>query len=240
MHVFKLFDFKEKPSYKDYKMRYTKNFCNRKIFWQKCTWVVLGTIFILFYKLSIKNRENLPIGRFIVAANHTCYFDPFICSYITWKPLAYMAKKELFEKNYLSSLILDELAAFAVNRESLEISTIKTVKEIFKTPNWSLGIFPEGGIRRNKEFSKITKGFAVIAQMVKCDILPIGITGLESYNWNPFKKKKIQVSIGELISYKKSTDEILEEWIQQVAEMNNYTIVKEQVPDDSKVKAECV
>lgn len=214
----------KKETHRKYNMRYAKDFCERKIFWQKCSWVVLLIVFFLFYKLKITGRETIPDKKLIVAPNHICYFDPFLVSYATWKPLAYMAKKELFEKNWLGATMLDELAAFAVNRENLEISTMKTVKEVFKTKDWSLGIFPEGGIRKNKTIGKITKGFAVIAKAAKCDILPVAIIGLEKYNWNPFKKVPVNVTIGTPISYELELDEIIEQWRQQITSMNGYTL----------------
>lgn len=216
----------KKEIHRNYNRRYVKDFCTRKIFWQKCSWMLVVIVFFLFYKLKIKNRETIPQNRFIVAPNHICYFDPFVVAYAVGKPVAYMAKKELFEKNRLASLILDELAAFAVNRENLEISTMKTVKEIFKTKNWSLGIFPEGGIRKSKTIGKVTKGFAVIAKTAKCDILPVSIFGIEKYNWNPFKKCVVEVSIGSPISYELELEQITQQWREQITSMNGYTLAK--------------
>ena len=215
----------ENQVHRKYNMRYAKDFCERKIFWQKISWVVLLIVFCFFYKLKINGRETIPKTRFIVAPNHVCYFDPFLVAYATQKPLAYMAKKELFESSRLGALMLDELAAFAVNREQLEISTMKTVKEVFKTKDWSLGIFPEGGIRKTKSIGKITKGFAVIAKAAKCDILPVAIVGLEQYNWNPLKKKSVDVTIGTPISHELEIDEIVEQWRRQITDMNGYTLI---------------
>ena len=115
---------------------------------------------------------------------------------------------------------MDWLGAFSVNREKLEASTIKTVKELPKT-NWLLGIFPQGGIRKNKTIENINKGFAVIAKAAKWDIVPISIVGCEQYNWIPFKSKVI-VTIGKPISYQLPEDELITNWSTQVAEMCNY------------------
>ena len=98
------------------------------------------------------------------------------------------------------AFLIDGLGAFAVNREKLEVSTIKTTINVFKTNKWKLGIFPQGGIRKNKKIEKINKGVAVIAKQMKTDILPISITGCEKYNWIPFKGE-IVVSIKKPISH---------------------------------------
>lgn len=193
----------------------------RRFFQYLWIYLIGVPLFYIFYRIEVQGRENIPRGeRFIVAANHISYLDPFIVSYAVKKPVAYMAKKELFEESLLQTLCMDWLGAFAVNREKLEVSTIKTVKEVYKS-SWMLGIFPEGGIRKNKTIEKINKGFAVISKAAKWDILPVSITGCEKYNWIPFKGKII-VKIGRPISHKMSQDEIMEHWGCEVAKMSGY------------------
>ena len=196
----------------------------RRCFQQLWIYLIGVPLFHIFYRIKIYGRENIPEGaRFIVAANHISYLDPFIVSYAVKKPVAYMAKKELFEESLLQTLCMDWLGAFAVNREKLEVSTLKTVKEVYKS-SWMLGIFPQGGIRKNKTIEKINKGFAVISKAAKWDILPVSITGCEKYNWIPFKGKMI-VKIGKPVSYKLTQEEIIDEWGHQISEMCGYQFV---------------
>lgn len=193
----------------------------RRFFQYMWIYLICVPLFHIFYRIEVHGRKNIPKGeRFIVAANHISYLDPFIVSYAVQKPVAYMAKKELFEESKFQTLCMDWLGAFAVNREKLEVSTIKTVKEVYKS-SWMLGIFPEGGIHKNKTIEKINKGFAVISKAARWDILPVSITGCEKYNWIPFKGKLI-VKIGKPISHKLSQDEIIECWGMEVAEMSGY------------------
>ncbi len=206
----------------NYTKREAKDFTfTKRLFQLWAIYCVIWPILKIFYRVEIKGRENVPKDRkFVCSANHISYFDPFLTAWATGKSLAYMAKKELFETQPMASM-LDFLAAFAVNREKLEVSTIRTVKEIHKTKNWLLGIFPEGGIRRNRKIEKINKGFAAIAKASKVDVLPIAITGCEEYNWIPFKAKVV-VEIGEPISHELEIDEIIEKWGKEVARMANY------------------
>lgn len=200
---------------------------NKYRFQQFARFVLLKLVLPLFYKIEYVGRENIPTDRnFIVAGNHISYFDPVLAGEVVNQPLAYMGKKELFEKP-IAATIMDGLGCFAVNREKLEVSTIKTALNIFKTDHWRLGIFPQGGIRKNRKIEKVNKGFAVIARQVKTDILPFGITGCEEYNWIPFKGK-IKIQIGELISYDQDVDKIIDEWGQKVAQITGYTYVKEE------------
>lgn len=207
----------------NYTSRKVSDFSQDKLEFQKFgRWLVIRVFARLFYKIEYTGKENIPKDkRFIVAPNHISYFDPFLIGEATDLPIAFMGKKELFEVNELLSKTLDRLACFAVNREKLEVSTIKTALNIFKTDKWFLGIFPQGGIRRNKKIEKINKGFAVLAKQVQTDILPIGITGCEKYNWIPFRGK-IKVSVGEIISHNQEYEDIIDEWGRKTAALAGY------------------
>ena len=219
---------------KNYTKREVSDFTENKYRFQLFgRWLVPNTLMPIFYKMEYIGRENIPKDRnFIVAPNHISYFDPFIAGEAVRQPIAFMGKKELFE-NPILAFLLDGLACFAVNREKLEVSTIKTALNIFKTERWRLGIFPQGGIRRTKRIENINKGFAVIAKQMKTDILPIGITGCEEYNWIPFKGK-IKVAIGEVISYNQEIEEIIDEWSYKISNLTNYTLVKDEQNNKEK------
>jgi 1-acyl-sn-glycerol-3-phosphate acyltransferase len=224
---------------KNYSKRDVSDFTENKYRFQLfARFVVLKLVLPLFYKIDYLGRENIPTDRnFIVAGNHISYFDPVLAGEIVNQPLAYMGKIELFEKPLMAA-ICDGLGCFAVNREKLEVSTIKTALNIFKTDRWRLGIFPQGGIRRNRKIEKINKGFAAIAKQMKTDILPLGITGCEEYNWNPFKRKHIKVILGKPVSYNQELNEIFDEWGQKVAELTGYTYVPETEEEKETAKTQ--
>lgn len=225
---------KEKQK-KNYTKRDVSDFTENKYKFQLfARFVVLKLVLPIFYKIEYIGRENIPTDRnFIVAGNHISYFDPVLAGEVVNQPLAYMGKIELFEKPIMAA-ICDGLGCFAVNREKLEVSTIKTALNIFKTDRWRLGIFPQGGIRRNGKIEKINKGFAAIAKQMKTDILPLGIVGCEEYNWNPFKRKTIKAMLGEPISYNQELDEIFDEWGNKVAALTGYEYVKEVNSEEAK------
>lgn len=216
---------KKQDKKKNYTKREVSDFTEGKLKFQKFgRWLVPRTILPLFYKIEYLGLENIPQDKnFIVAPNHISYLDPFLVGEAVKKPISFMGKKELFENDILAFL-LDGLACFAVNREKLEVSTIKTAINVFKTNKWMLGIFPQGGIRRNRKIEKINKGFAVIAKQMKTDILPVAITGCEKYNWIPFIGK-IKICVGECVSFNQEYDQIIDEWGKKVADMIDYTYV---------------
>ena len=154
-------------------------------------------------------REELKDKKFIVAGNHISAIDPFLVPHAIRKPVAFMAKKELFE-GFWSRLYMDFLGAFAVDRDKLGVSTIKTALSI-KNTNWTLGFFPQGTRQQKEEFSNITRGFATLAKATKCDILPVAIIGADEKSRHPFKSKII-LKIGKLIPYSNNIDEMVDQW----------------------------
>ena len=206
----------------NYTKRNKKDFNNLKYIFQ-----IVGRFFIakilfrLYYKIDFYGRENIPKDRnFIIAPNHISYLVPILATEAVNQPVAYMGKIELFNNKYFAKL-LDSLACFAVNREKPEVSSIKTALTVLKTNRWRLGIFPQGGIKRNKKIEFINKGFAILAKQTKTDILPVAITGCESEEIHLFKGR-IKVFIGEPISYNQDIEDIIEEWGKKVAQMVDY------------------
>ncbi len=205
---------------KNYARKYAKDLNIWTRLYQYYAVFLFHLIFGIFYRIKYEGRNNIPKDRnVIIAANHISYFDPLLVTAASGIRVAYMAKKELFENKWLGKNI-DRLGAFAVNREKVEVSTIKSALDVFKA-KWSLGIFPQGGIRRNKAIEHVNKGFIAFAKMSKVDIIPMGITGCEEYNWMPLRGK-IEVKIGRAISYELSEEEIIKEWSKQICELTGY------------------
>lgn len=174
----------------------------------------------LIYKLEVQGLENVPKDNgYIVAPNHLSTNDPPMIASVLPRPVAYMAKKELF-KNPFMRWWLNWLGSFAVDRENLSVSTIRTVLTIKKT-DWVFGIFPQGTRQEPGKISNITKGFATLAKKTKCGILPIGIIGSNESRHIPFTGK-IVIKIGEMIPYSDNIDEMVEKWIESIQELTGF------------------
>ena len=198
--------------------------CWRRLFLFLVTHVFYMIRYKLVYRLEVHGEENIPKdNNFIIAANHLSTLDPPLMCAIMNRGVAYMAKKELFENPFMRWW-LDWLGAFAVDREKLGVSTIKTVKNIKQT-GWVLGIFPQGTRQEFGEISGITKGFATLAKSTKCGILPIGITGTEKVKRIPFTGKII-VRIGKIIPYSDNADETVEKWIASIEELTGFKYIQ--------------
>ena len=179
----------------------------------------------LVYRMEVHGLENVPKDNaYIVAPNHLSTLDPPMVASFLPRPVAFMAKKELFNNPFLRWW-LNWLGAFAVDRENLSVSTIRTVLTIKKT-EWVFGIFPQGTRQIPGTISNITKGFASLAKTTKCGILPIGLIGTNESKHIPFTGK-IVIKIGELIPYSENVDEMVEKWTEAIQELTGFKYLTE-------------
>lgn len=214
------------------KKEYTKRSASEYNFWRSLFMFLVCKIFYmirfkLVYRLEVEGLENIPQdNEYIVCPNHLSTLDPPLMCAVMPRRVAFMAKKELFEIKFLRWWI-DWLGAFAVNRESLEPSTIKTVMEIKKS-KWVFGIFPQGTRGLPGEIKGVTKGFAGLAKITKCAILPVGIIGTDEVKRIPFTGKII-VKIGKPIPYSNDVDSVVEKWTEEIQKLTGF----KYIPDDN-------
>lgn len=184
----------------------------------------------LVYRIEVHGLENVPKdNEYIVCPNHLSTLDPPMIVAVMPRHVSFMAKKELFDIPFIRWWI-DWLGAFAVNRESLGPSTIKTVK-IIKDSNWVLGMFPQGTRGIPGEIRGVTKGFAGLAKITKCNILPVGIIGTNEVKRLPFSGKII-VNIGKPIPYSDKPEETMQKWIEAIQELTGF----KYIPDDDSAE----
>ena len=194
-----------------------------------CIWFVCNVCFgaytKLMYNYKVEGRENIPRDKkFIVAANHISNRDPFLLPFALNLPIAFMAKEELFEK-FFSRTLMDFCGAFAVRRDKVEVSTIKTALNI-KNTNWMLGLFPQGTRDSSDRVEKITRGFASFAKATKTGILPVAIIGSDEKPVFP-SKTNLTVKIGKLIPYSDDIDDMMNRWCNIISELTGKQYVLE-------------
>ena len=134
-------------------------------------------IFKLIFRLKVTGQENIPQdGPFIIVANHSSLLDPVILG-ISIKPkIIFVAAAYLFKIGWLSYL-LRKANSIPVQGEN-DISSLKRALKILQRGG-VLGIFPEGGVDRQKDDLPIKAGAAYLATKVGVPIVPIRIKGAD-------------------------------------------------------------
>ncbi|MFN5864217.1 MAG: lysophospholipid acyltransferase family protein, partial [Pseudanabaena sp.] len=106
-------------------------------------WLVVRPLLYLFYQERIYGAENVPLtGNLIVVSNHASDFDPLIVGSCMARPVAFMAKEELFEIPVLKQAI-KAFGAYPVKRGAGDRAAIRSAIESIKK-GWATGIFLEG------------------------------------------------------------------------------------------------
>ncbi|TFB08959.1 1-acyl-sn-glycerol-3-phosphate acyltransferase [Candidatus Atribacteria bacterium MT.SAG.1] len=134
-------------------------------------------IFKLFFRLKVTGQQNIPRdGPFIIVANHSSLLDPVILGVSIKPKIIFVAAAYLFEIRWLGYL-LRKANSIPVQREN----DIKAIKQSLKILQQGivLGIFPEGGVDRQKDDLPIKAGAAYLATKVGVPIVPIRIKGAD-------------------------------------------------------------
>ncbi|GAI08490.1 unnamed protein product, partial [marine sediment metagenome] len=113
---------------------------------------------------------------FIIVANHSSLLDPVILVVSIKPKIIFVAAAYLFEIRWLGYL-LRKANSIPVQREN-DIKAIKQALKILQQGG-VLGIFPEGGIDRQKDDLPIKAGAAFLATRVGVPIVPIKIKGAD-------------------------------------------------------------
>lgn len=120
----------------------------------------------------IKNRKKFIKGKAIVVANHQSNFDPIVMANFFWRRMIYLAKKELMQNKFTKWFFAKKLGAIPVDRQSVDISTIKESLKVLKNEK-TLVIFPEGGRREDSFNDDIKNGTAMFALKTGAPIVPM-------------------------------------------------------------------
>ena len=153
-------------------------------------------LFGILFRPAVFGKENVPMdGPVIMAANHLSNWDPpFVGTYMP-RPVAYMAKEELF-KPAICGWIISQLYAFPVKRGAADRAAIKTAIGILKQ-GLCLGVFPEGHRSKDGKLGKAEAGVSLLAAMSKAPVIPTAIIGTNKIFANGGLLPKLQIIFGE-------------------------------------------
>lgn len=182
------------------------------------TWMHF-TFWVCFGFRTTHSRRIPREGGGLLCANHTSHLDPIIGGISTWRPMNFLAKKELFSVPFFSSLIRF-LDAIPIDRFGMSAGAIKELLKRLKREELVL-MFPEGTRSSDGNMGVVKSGFAALARRANVPVVPLGIEGAyrvwprdRSY---PMPGRRIRVVVGEPISpedYAHLTDDELTELLE--------------------------
>jgi 1-acyl-sn-glycerol-3-phosphate acyltransferase len=168
---------------------------------------IINPFFYLYLKGKVEGTEHIPkSGGFVVVSNHGSNFDPPLLSAAVRRPVAYMAKEELFEIPVLKNAI-KLYGAYPVKRGAVDRNTIRAALAYLEA-GWGVGIFLSGTRTPDGKVIDPKPGAALIAAKAQVPLLPVSMWGthlIEQPGQKYPQSTPVTIRIGELITAPNST-----------------------------------
>lgn len=142
-----------------------------------CRWVFVP-LFGGAYRCRARGADNLPAsGPAIIIVNHKSNVDPLIIGMIFDRPLAFMAKKELFGFRPLGRFI-STLGAFPIDRGAGDRAALTTSLDVLARGEVLL-MFPEGTRKRDDAVHDFLPGVGMLALRSGAPVVPMAMEGTQ-------------------------------------------------------------
>lgn len=140
--------------------------------------LVLQPFLMVLFRLQRVGREHIPAeGGLILAPNHRSFLDPWVVGICLWRPIYFVAKRELFEKRWMG-WFLNALGAFPVRRGESDDEAMKTARVLVERGE-AVMIFPEGTRIRRGSLGEPKRGVGRLALETGAPVVPIAVLGTE-------------------------------------------------------------
>jgi 1-acyl-sn-glycerol-3-phosphate acyltransferase len=169
--------------------------------------VVVKPLMRTWFRIRLEGHEHVPAaGPVILASNHRSNMDPVLLASAVERPVAFMAKAELFV--WPLGPILRWIGQFPVRRGGIDREALRQTDAVLARGSM-LGLFPEG-TRGEGSFAAVHPGLAYIVVRQRCPVLPVLIFGTERvrrrFGWLPFASP-VRIVIGPPIDLPQSASD---------------------------------
>lgn len=135
-----------------------------------------GIVVRLLTRFEVRGVENIPpTGACVIAANHFHALDPLMLAIAVPRPVAFMAKEELFRWPVFGWLVR-KVGVFPVKRGRVDVQAVRHSLEVLQQGG-ALGIFPEGTRSKSGEVQEAFGGAALLAARSGAVVVPVALSG---------------------------------------------------------------
>jgi len=170
-------------------------------------WSVVSPMLHVYFRGRIYNAERVPqTGPVVIVSNHASDFDPPILSSCMRRPVAFMAKEELFKVPVLKDAIA-LYGAYPVKRGSADRSAIRAALSCLED-GWAAGIFLQGTRTPDGRITEPKFGAPLIAAKAQVPLIPVSLWGTHRIlkKGSPLPRTvPVTVRVGEPLDPPKST-----------------------------------
>ncbi len=138
------------------------------------SYLLVFPIYRLLYRGRTAGNTNVPHeGALVVVANHGSHLDPPLLGHALGRPVAFMAKAELFRVPILGPIIR-ACGAYPVARGASDREAIRTATDRL-LQGWATGVFIDGTRQSNGRVNNPQAGAALLAARAGVPLLPVAI-----------------------------------------------------------------
>ncbi len=136
--------------------------------------VLVFPVFRGLFRGSTRGLEHVPSqGPLVVVANHGSHLDPPLLGHALGRPVAFMAKAELFDVPILGAIIR-ACGAYPVRRGASDREAIRTATAKLED-GWATGVFLDGTRQADGRVNQPLPGAALLAARSGAPLLPVAI-----------------------------------------------------------------
>ena len=136
--------------------------------------LVVFPLFRGLFRGNTLGLEHVPKdGPLVVASNHGSHLDPPLLGHALGRPVAFMAKAELFAIPLLGAVIR-ACGAYPVRRGASDREAIRTATAKLEE-GWATGVFLDGTRQANGRVNNPLPGAALLAARSGAPLLPVAI-----------------------------------------------------------------
>ncbi len=138
------------------------------------SYLLVFPIFRICFRGRTFGNENVPLkGPLVVVANHGSHLDPPLLGHALGRPVAFMAKAELFKIPLLGKII-SLCGAYPIKRGSSDREALRIATSMLQK-GWATGVFLDGTRQDNGRVNSPLSGAALLAARSGAKLLPVAI-----------------------------------------------------------------
>ena len=153
---------------------------------------------LLFHRIQVEGRENVPTGGCLIVSNHVSFMDPTTVGWAVAREIHYLARKNLFKPPLLSWL-LPMVNVLPIDRDGHDIAGLRRIIKMLKDGHAVL-LFPEGTRSADGTIQSSEPGAGLVALKAGVPILPVRVFGTYeclSRHMKQLRFRPIRVVIGK-------------------------------------------
>jgi 1-acyl-sn-glycerol-3-phosphate acyltransferase len=138
------------------------------------SYLLVFPVYRLLFRGRTAGNANVPEeGALVVVANHGSHLDPPLLGHALGRPVAFMAKAELFRVPLLGPIIR-ACGAYPVARGASDREAIRTATDRLQQ-GWATGVFLDGTRQSDGRVNDPQPGAALLAARAGVPLLPVAI-----------------------------------------------------------------